>query len=194
MKMSIADQTAKDRILDAAEDLMARHGFAGTSMSLLCKKVKHSPSSIYWHFGSKEGVMAAMLERGITRYLDATDAVKNRSGNDPAEALATLFEEIEKQPQSLRLAIILGMEEGPDGGIGGAKVSLVRMRGRQIIIRIVAQMLGVPETDAKAQELGMLALSALDGAVVLERLDGIPITTTLKPLIKLLNAAHTIFK
>jgi AcrR family transcriptional regulator len=89
---------AKSRILDAAEELMARYGYAGTSMSQICKASQISASAVYWHFENKEGVMAAMLERGITRYLDAVESVSQTPGKSPEQALRTLFEEIERRP------------------------------------------------------------------------------------------------
>jgi AcrR family transcriptional regulator len=177
---------AKSRILDAAEELMARYGYAGTSMSQICKASQISASAVYWHFENKEGVMAAMLERGITRYLDAVESVSQTPGKSPEQALRTLFEEIERRPQALRLAIVLGMEEGPSGGIGGKRVSFVRKRGRAIIRRLVAQSLKLKENDPEAERIGGFVISALDGAVILERLDGTPLTHTMAPIFDLL--------
>jgi AcrR family transcriptional regulator len=177
---------AKTRILDAAEELMARHGYAGTSMSQICKASRISASAVYWHFESKEGVMAAMLERGITRYLDAVERVSSTPGKSPEDGLRTLFEEIERRPQALRLAIILGMEETSSGSIGGNKVAFLRKRGRAIIRRLVAKTLGIPENDREAERLGGFVISALDGAVILERLDGTRLTKMMLPIFDLL--------
>jgi AcrR family transcriptional regulator len=177
---------AKSRILDAAEALMARFGYAGTSMSQICKASRISASAVYWHFENKEGVMAAMLGRGITRYLDAVERVSQTPGKSPEHALRTLFEEIERHPQALRLAIILGMEEGPAGGIGGKSVAFVRKRGRALIRRLVAQSLKLEESDPEADRIGAFVISALDGAVILERLDGVPLTQIMAPIFDLL--------
>lgn len=186
--MSISQgEAAKTRILDAAEDLMAKYGYAGTSMSQLRQATSLSASSIYWHFQNKEGVMAAMLERGITRYLDAAEAVASQPFANPLDALETLFQEIQERPQALRLAIILGMEEGADGGVGGALVGYVRKRGRELIQRIVADHLGKAIDDPEVTMLGAFVVSALDGAVILERIDGNPLTDVLSPLIELLK-------
>ena len=165
---------------------MARHGYAGTSMSQICKASQISASAVYWHFENKEGVMAAMLERGITRYLDAVESVSVTPGKSPEDALQTLFQEIERRPQALRLAIILGMEEGPAGGIGGKRVAFVRKRGRALIGRLVAQALGLQENDLETERIGGFVISALDGAVILERLDGTPLTKMMLPIFDLL--------
>jgi hypothetical protein len=68
------------------------HGYAGTSMSQICKASQISASAVYWHFENKEGVMAAMLERGITRYLDAVESVSQTPGKSPVSKLAQPFD------------------------------------------------------------------------------------------------------
>lgn len=47
-----------------ASRLMATRGYDGTSISALAKSSGLPASSIYWHFGSKEGVLKAVMERG----------------------------------------------------------------------------------------------------------------------------------
>jgi hypothetical protein len=51
---------------------------------------------------------------------------------------------------------------------------------------LVAQVLGIQENDPEAERLGGFVISALDGAVILERLDGTPLTTIMLPIFDLL--------
>lgn len=62
----MADST-RDRILDVALRLFADHGYAGTSVASIEEAAGLSPHSgaLYTHFGSKEQVMAAAVERAI---------------------------------------------------------------------------------------------------------------------------------
>ncbi len=62
----MADST-RDRILDEALRLFAQHGYAGTSIASIEEAAGLSPHSgaLYTHFGSKEQVMAAAVERAI---------------------------------------------------------------------------------------------------------------------------------
>src|SRR5262249_14125499 len=62
---------SRELILDATERLMATKGFAATSISDIRKACGLPASSIYWHFGSKDGVLAAVMERGANRFFDA---------------------------------------------------------------------------------------------------------------------------
>lgn len=63
---TVADST-RDRILDEALRLFAEQGYAGTSVAAIEAAAGLSPHSgaLYTHFGSKEQVMAAAVERAI---------------------------------------------------------------------------------------------------------------------------------
>jgi AcrR family transcriptional regulator len=62
--MSVPD--TKERILDAAEELFAKGGYNGTSVRAISKKADAFLSAINYHFGSKEGLHHAVLERRLT--------------------------------------------------------------------------------------------------------------------------------
>ncbi|HEX7758763.1 MAG TPA: helix-turn-helix domain-containing protein [Caulobacteraceae bacterium] len=52
----------RDRILEAALGLFARHGYAGTSMRRLARTVGLRESSLYNHFASKEAIYHALID------------------------------------------------------------------------------------------------------------------------------------
>src|SRR5512134_3808416 len=54
---------SREKILDAAVELIADRGYSATSVDALCKKAGIVKTALYWHFGSKEGLLAAVLER-----------------------------------------------------------------------------------------------------------------------------------
>ncbi len=62
----VVDST-RDRILNEALRLFADHGYAGTSIASIEKAAGLSPHSgaLYTHFGSKQEVMAAAVQRAI---------------------------------------------------------------------------------------------------------------------------------
>ncbi len=47
----------KDRILDAAEELFAQHGFAGTSLRQVTSRADVNIAAVNYHFGSKENLV-----------------------------------------------------------------------------------------------------------------------------------------
>ena len=55
----------KERILDAALDMFAVNGYAGTNLRELAASLGMGKSSLYRHFTSKEEIWNALLDRMI---------------------------------------------------------------------------------------------------------------------------------
>ena len=53
----------RTRILDAALELFAERGFILTSLPMIAERVGITHAGILHHFGSKDGVLRALLER-----------------------------------------------------------------------------------------------------------------------------------
>ena len=58
----VPETTTRERILDVALDLFARHGFAGTSVRQLARAVGLRESSLYNHFAGKEAIYHALID------------------------------------------------------------------------------------------------------------------------------------
>ncbi|MFP8873735.1 MAG: TetR/AcrR family transcriptional regulator [Myxococcota bacterium] len=80
------DRTAL-QILDAAEDLFAERGFAGTTLRDVATRVGIQIPSLYNHFESKEALYAAVLERGLEPVLGVlSNLVAESSGQQRPDA------------------------------------------------------------------------------------------------------------
>jgi AcrR family transcriptional regulator len=66
-----AVQDSREVILDAAEELMARIGYDKTSISMICRASGLPVGSLYHHFGSKAGLLTAVMTRGADRFYAA---------------------------------------------------------------------------------------------------------------------------
>jgi AcrR family transcriptional regulator len=55
--------STKDRILAAAEELFAQHGFAGTSLRQVTGRAEVNIAAVNYHFGSKENLINEVLRR-----------------------------------------------------------------------------------------------------------------------------------
>jgi TetR/AcrR family transcriptional regulator, cholesterol catabolism regulator len=66
------DRTRR-RLLDAAAAEVARHGRTGASLSAIAAEAGLKPGSIYFHFGSREQLIDAMLEEGVRESLARLD-------------------------------------------------------------------------------------------------------------------------
>jgi AcrR family transcriptional regulator len=71
LSADVAATASRDVILDAAEDLMARIGYDKTSISMICRASGLPVGSLYHHFGSKAGLLAAVMQRGAARFFAA---------------------------------------------------------------------------------------------------------------------------
>ena len=124
---------SREEILDAASRLMAARGYDGTSVSALAKESGLPASSIYWHFGSKEGVLKAVMERGAAHFAAVTSPQDLPLAGSPAEKVAWMLERaariIEDSPEFLRLQTIL-LLSAPTGEANAA-VLAVRHQQRE---------------------------------------------------------------
>jgi AcrR family transcriptional regulator len=59
----LSEQDRQTRILDAAENAMAELGFAGASLRHIVLEARVNLATVYYYFGSKRGLMEAVLKR-----------------------------------------------------------------------------------------------------------------------------------
>ena len=88
------------RILDAAEDLFASRGFAGTALRDVADAVGLRTPSLYNHFESKDALYEAVLARGISPVLRAlVEAVESRQTHDADLLVKTLMAQLAVRPK-----------------------------------------------------------------------------------------------
>ena len=61
--MATTHFSTKDRILGAAEELFAQHGFAGTSLRQVTSRADVNIAAVNYHFGSKENLVNEVFRR-----------------------------------------------------------------------------------------------------------------------------------
>lgn len=72
--------------MDEAATLFLRRGYEGTSLRDIADAVGMKAGSLYYHFGSKDELLTAILERGLEVMHDAFDAAEREDG-EPYERL-----------------------------------------------------------------------------------------------------------
>lgn len=78
----------KTRILDAAEELFAEHGYDATALRALTARAGVNLAAVHYHFGSKQGLFRAVFERRIApinaERLERLAALEERGAERPA--------------------------------------------------------------------------------------------------------------
>jgi len=100
-----ASERLGDLILDAATELLLRHGFGATSIDAVARRVRISKRTFYHRFPNKEALFAAVVHRIIKR-LRPTAGTALIAGVDlqaVLERLATLILRAALSPQAIAL-------------------------------------------------------------------------------------------
>ena len=166
---------SREAVLDAAEQLMAEHGYEAATVATLVKASGIPLSSIYHYFGSKNGVLSAVMERGAARFFSSLRLPEERIGT-PEEHLAACVEiagdALGKHPDFLRLLISLALQPpGGDEHDVRTVVGRVRETARTGLAIQAAVAFGIRPDSEKAEELSRVALAYFDGAFVGTQLD-----------------------
>ena len=83
--------SSKQAILDAAQDLLARHGYAGLSMRELALESGLAKATIYHYFQDKEDIFRQVLERDMRTVHDHIMAVTAKEAGCLAKLRATIY-------------------------------------------------------------------------------------------------------
>lgn len=169
-------ERTRERVLEAAASLIARRGYAATSISALSAAAGVRPASIYWAFGNKEGVFAAVITRSAeTWFAEHGAEIAGALGADPwagTRALAPLFAE---QPEFLRLLLVLSLErtDGDPAILESARqVRAVVVESVRGFFEPAVPIADAGERSAVARDLARLLVMLLDGSFVARQIEG----------------------
>ncbi len=104
--MTATNITARERLLDTATELFYTQGIAATGVDKVVECAGVSKPTLYAHFHSKDGLVAAVLERRHIRRAATLDSWVRSHGDSPRERILAVFD---------WLAIWHSSEEGERG-------------------------------------------------------------------------------
>ena len=84
--------SSRERILLAAKHLFARNGYENTSTVAIARDAGTSESQLMKHFGSKQGLLASILDRGWAAIIRRVQALEGDAR--PADRLLAMLETI----------------------------------------------------------------------------------------------------
>ena len=186
---------SRELVLDAAERVMAEDGFEAATLARVVEEAGIPLSSVYHYYGSKDGILLAVMERGAERFFADLPDSDRRIGR-PAQYLATVFataaETLERHPNFLRLLIVFATQPS---AVAGDEIEDVvhgvRRLGLERLTREIAIAFDEELGSPTAIRLAQFALAAFDGAFVATQADpSIRIVQLLEPLATAMVAAR----
>jgi len=164
---------ARERILEAAIALFSDRGFAGTSVSAICERADVGKPALYWHFDSKEGLLAAVLDAVAGSWIEELQKETAPHGN-PGQRLRRLTDEwrriILERPQQLTLPLVAQLEQGDASHCNRELLTKMVGRAEGAMVEGIEQSmpgLELPDLDLVAR----VAVTLLQGALLRHRLD-----------------------
>jgi AcrR family transcriptional regulator len=79
-KRAVRGQETRLKILDAARQMLVEHGAGGTSTRSVAEEAGVPLSLVHYHFGGKQGLLVAVLERENTELLERQRALYAQPG------------------------------------------------------------------------------------------------------------------
>jgi AcrR family transcriptional regulator len=166
---------SREAVLDAAERLIARHGYKAATVAALAVEAGVAASSIYHYFDCKQGVVLATLERGAERFFAELPAGEARAGSELdhlRSRLDALAATLERHPGFPRILVVMAAQPA---GAGGGEIHRVVDRVRELALRRLRREMhlafGLDPGGAAADHLARFSLAALAGAVIADRSD-----------------------
>ncbi len=72
---------ADERILQATIDGLTQLDPAALTLQRICRAASVTAPTVYYHFGNKDGMIAAAVERLVSDWLQMMDAAVSRDGD-----------------------------------------------------------------------------------------------------------------
>ena len=81
-------------ILQHALDAFAEHGYHGTSVRDIARRIGVTVPTIYYHYDNKQDLLVNLLALGIDSAIDRVSAAHAEAGNSPADQFGSMVEAI----------------------------------------------------------------------------------------------------
>lgn len=150
----------QSRLLDAAEELFAEHGYAATPVRRVARRAGANPALVHYYFKSKQGLLRAVLDRALEPMAGALAAMPAEAELDITRIAALMFNMAARHPALPRLIVREVMLSGGEmqtlfiqhyaPRLGGALPGLIRQAQSQGHVD--------PEMDPGAAALMILSL------------------------------------
>lgn len=149
-------EASRERILDAALQLFSGQGYAATGVHEIARSAGIEKAALYWHFGSKAGLLAAVLDRMDAEFIERIYKRVASSGG-PDERLDLFVHGLERlvaeRSHLVRLTLGVALERSTVSAESRAAMQRIMDRTRAAVVAGFENALGVklPDVDLIAR-------------------------------------------
>ncbi|MCT9932901.1 TetR/AcrR family transcriptional regulator [Planotetraspora sp. A-T 1434] len=93
---TIDPERTRAAMMEAVTPVLYERGLDGIGVAELCASIGVSKETLYRHFGSKDGLVEAMLEARSERVTSWLAEAAAAAGDDPRDQLAALFDALQQ--------------------------------------------------------------------------------------------------
>jgi AcrR family transcriptional regulator len=86
-RKAVNEELSRGKIMEAARELFAEHGYRAVSMRMVAKKLGYSHGAIYYHFQEKAELFCALVAEDFHRLSTLLSQVAQSSQAEPAQTL-----------------------------------------------------------------------------------------------------------
>lgn len=166
--MSTRRERTRQRLYDAAVELIAERGYAATTVDQIAERAGVAKGTVYYNFAGKAALFAELLEYGVDRL--AQTLRESAAGHAPLDALdAVVGAELEFIGEHEAFARLLLAETWRSGGDWQSAARLIRERAVGVIADVIASAVRAGDLRddldvgmAAAAVFGMVLTVALD--------------------------------
>lgn len=174
--MRSSQKSARERILETAEDLFYREGIHAVGIDTIIEKSGVAKMSLYRSFASKDDLVAAYLEARSQRYWRWWDGVMALNPSQPRRQLRDLFEAIAlrtRRPEFRGCAFMKAAAEFPEEGSHARVVALAHKKELRRRLLKLCRTIGALQPDVLSNQLQMLIEGAYSTAGILGKRDAV---------------------
>ena len=160
---------ARRRILDATAELAGERGIDGTTIAAITERSGLPKSSIYWHFGDKEALIASVVDDSYQRWIEH---IKSTTEPGDHQRLGPGFgpsiSAITNSPDFIRLGLMLSLDQRQPNSPARQRFIEIRSEVRVNLQRLYRATF--PHlSDASLERLSELTMALTDGYFIAER-------------------------
>ena len=163
----MSEPGSREKLLEAAIALIGESGYAATGIGAICARAGLAKTALYHHFGSKEGLLAEVIEHVETGWIEALQKRVYRAPGVEGriEALIEGWSAIATEsPHLWRLPIIAGLEQAEQSPRIREALAKVLARAETALAEGIEDTLGrkLPDLDVVAHTvIGLLQTAML---------------------------------